>query len=191
MRPELYAAMDRLNAAARAPDMPKKAIYALKRSLITLADEAGHAHHRLVTCPDLVCLVCQGTGQWWGAWKVGAESCRSCSGRGKKTLSFVESTIWVEESWIWHSPLPGWELEGLVRGLLRAGCRARETGWRPLQEPVPYPDEAAMVADLVLVEELLGAQDYAVDLEKLPVGLRARWRALHPTGTAADHAIPF
>lgn len=130
-----------------------------------------------------------------GAGKESAEDCRSCSGLGKKTLRFLETTLWCEDqSWIWHSPVPCFGLDELVRRLRRWGVQDRQTAWRPLQPAVPYADPAELVADLLVLEELLGAQDYRLRLEEVPAALRKRWEALHPPPSSpaiSDDELPF
>jgi hypothetical protein len=120
----VLAALDRLNAHARAWGCGKSAIYAYKELAARLLVASGDAKMRPVALMAK-CRNCLGTG-WFHDWYEGKtdSACRTCGRTGYVHLRFVEMTA----GWhVWHHPWTscGRDLFQAVHGDIEYNCATR------------------------------------------------------------------
>lgn len=127
--PDLVAAriMFELNRHARSifgRSPLKRTIYRLKNLLVHHFYQAGHGRRLTMSCQELQCWSCAGTGVYW----TGAE-CYKCDGSGiyNRTELYQFKFQIAGRTFIWHQPhrLVWWDVE-----LTEAGVGEYESGGR-------------------------------------------------------------
>ena len=126
--PGVMAALDRLNAHARAYGCGWRAIYEYKTVASIALGLAGELTARPFEM-GVKCNKCDGTGRFT-YWDGGTARCRSCDGRGIAVLKFVEAQHGER---IWHHPV-----RHLSYPVLEAAWGIQRSVWPATEAERPY-----------------------------------------------------